>query len=428
MEIGLGGCNAHEFQLEMRQVKFLLDYQGAREFEYRLARKNRSATRMNTREGDTLIVPFPIPETTLRQWDESTLDDLPPPPLPFYVPGAPDVSIRPVSWIPGDQPLSVDDLLYLDSEANQGHTRTGFEISPIYSRLRQVDDDDIQPSPPTSPSGSRRKGKQPERDFKSDVLGHAPTQRHKRRSSIAGTEEELPDTRHLRVAQAGVTLWNPFGPSTSTGNLELRPSFAQRPTVVSSDNCLVSRTLAPSTPQDSAAPSDEFVSPLLSHDIDDSLLFSWAPMSPTTSHAPPPGDPRYNPHHSRPTDKIPMAHHEFTPQLDYTLDSPSDTSDSDADTDYGWADSETSSPEGALVTLQDDVPPFPTFDYPDIPLLFNPSSDANIEFPEEPLLETIQPSFKTREPITIHYKRKRLFLTEEDEYGERACKQRRIEL
>jgi len=123
-----------------------------------------------------------------------------------------------------------------------------------------------------------------------------------------------------------------------------------------------------------------------------------------------------------------MAHHEFTPQLDYTLDSPSDTSDSDADTHYGWADSETSSPEGALVTLQDDVPPFPTFDYPDIPLLFNPSSDANIEFPEEPLLESIQPSFKTRELITSHYKRKRLFLTEEDEYGERVCKQRRIEL
>jgi|SRR5712671_1552197 len=60
MEIGLGGCHAHEFQLEMRQVRFLLDYQGAREFEYRLARENRSAIRMNTHKGDTFTAPVCI--------------------------------------------------------------------------------------------------------------------------------------------------------------------------------------------------------------------------------------------------------------------------------------------------------------------------------------------------------------------------------
>jgi hypothetical protein len=36
----------------MRQVKFLLDYQDAREFEYQLARGRRSA-----REGTTLVTP-----------------------------------------------------------------------------------------------------------------------------------------------------------------------------------------------------------------------------------------------------------------------------------------------------------------------------------------------------------------------------------
>lgn len=51
MKIGLGACLTHEFQLEMRQVKFLLDYQGAREFEYQLARRCRSATGINAREG-----------------------------------------------------------------------------------------------------------------------------------------------------------------------------------------------------------------------------------------------------------------------------------------------------------------------------------------------------------------------------------------
>ena len=57
MTIGLGGCSTHEFQLEMRQVKFLLDYQGAREFEYQLARRCRSATEMNAHEGPTLLTP-----------------------------------------------------------------------------------------------------------------------------------------------------------------------------------------------------------------------------------------------------------------------------------------------------------------------------------------------------------------------------------
>jgi hypothetical protein len=50
MQIGLSRCSSDELQFEMRQVKFLLDYQGAREFEYRLAREWRSVTKMNTRQ------------------------------------------------------------------------------------------------------------------------------------------------------------------------------------------------------------------------------------------------------------------------------------------------------------------------------------------------------------------------------------------
>jgi hypothetical protein len=57
MKIGLSGCSTHEFQLEMRKVKFLLDYQGAREFEYQLATRCRSATVMNAAEGPTLVTP-----------------------------------------------------------------------------------------------------------------------------------------------------------------------------------------------------------------------------------------------------------------------------------------------------------------------------------------------------------------------------------
>jgi hypothetical protein len=57
MQVGLSRCSTHELQLEMRQVKFLLDYQGAREFEYRLARERRFVTKTNTRQEVTSIPP-----------------------------------------------------------------------------------------------------------------------------------------------------------------------------------------------------------------------------------------------------------------------------------------------------------------------------------------------------------------------------------
>jgi hypothetical protein len=57
MKIGLDGCSTREFQLEMRQVKFLLDYQRAREFEYQLATRCRSASGINAREGPNLVAP-----------------------------------------------------------------------------------------------------------------------------------------------------------------------------------------------------------------------------------------------------------------------------------------------------------------------------------------------------------------------------------
>jgi hypothetical protein len=60
MQIGLSRCSTDEFQLEMRQVKFLLDYQGSREFEYRLAKERRSVTKMDTR-GEVTSISFVCP-------------------------------------------------------------------------------------------------------------------------------------------------------------------------------------------------------------------------------------------------------------------------------------------------------------------------------------------------------------------------------
>jgi len=122
-----------------------------------------------------------------------------------------------------------------------------------------------------------------------------------------------------------------------------------------------------------------------------------------------------------------VARDGFTPQLDYTSDSPSDTSVSTTNSPYGWIDSEPSSPVGAFVTQHDDLPPFPTVDNSNSPLPFDLSSDANIEFSGESLLESMGSSLKAREAATVCYKRKRLFLMEEYEYGERPRKQRCIE-
>ncbi|KAI0274824.1 hypothetical protein BC834DRAFT_15383 [Gloeopeniophorella convolvens] len=70
--LGIHGCNQHEFELEMRQVRFLLDYQGARDSEYKLAR-----TLLSAHWGERAsAIPCPIPEATLRQWDASAFKDL----------------------------------------------------------------------------------------------------------------------------------------------------------------------------------------------------------------------------------------------------------------------------------------------------------------------------------------------------------------
>jgi hypothetical protein len=122
----------------------------------------------------------------------------------------------------------------------------------------------------------------------------------------------------------------------------------------------------------------------------------------------------------------PVGRYEFPKKLDYDSDSPSDTSDSTTHTPYGWVESEPPSPE-VFITLHDDVPPFPATDSSGVLLLFDSQSDANAEVTGGSPLEGWRPPLKTREPILTHYKRKRLFVAEEDEYGERACKQQRIE-
>jgi hypothetical protein len=122
----------------------------------------------------------------------------------------------------------------------------------------------------------------------------------------------------------------------------------------------------------------------------------------------------------------PMARYESPENFDCASDSPSDTSDSTTHTSFVWVDSEPSSPD-VFITLQDDFPPFPTIGNSDVPLLFDSPSVTNAEVTGGSLLGGLRSTLKAREPVPTYYKRKRLFVAEEDEYGERARKQPRIE-
>ena len=220
------------------------------------------------------------------------------------------------------------------------------------------------------------------------------------------------------MAGASLTPWDYSELTTSTANLEPGMSAAPVSAVIPSNNCLVHWSLDyPS--QAGAISRDQLSSPLpLSHDIEYSSP-SWTRETETPPHSPTLYA-SYNPHLSCSMEE-PVARYESSEILDYASDSPSDTSDSNTHLSYGWVDSEPSCPD-VFINVQDDTPPFPG-----VPFLFDSPFNANANVTGESLLEGSQPNFKTTEPIPTYHKRKRLFVAEEDEYGERARKQRRIE-
>jgi hypothetical protein len=352
------------------------------------------------------VYQFPIYEVTLREWDASTLEDLPPPSLPFYIPGTPDIQIHPISWIPSDMPLCMGNV-YTDSGEDHGQ------------------------SPPfTAPSSSRLKGKQPEHNGNPDVVDDAPTHENKRFCQTSTrTEGEFSDLGHLildseqerHVAGTSLTSWNHFELNANTADLEPGLSVAPGTAAHSPNNFPMLPSLSyPS--QYGAVPPNQLSSSLpLSYDIECSLP-SWAPVSLTP--APIPNLASYTPHFSCPME--PMARYESPQNFDCASDSPSDTSDSTTHTSFVWVDSEPSPPD-VFITLQDDFHPFPTIDNSDAPLLFDSSSVANTEVTGGSLLGGLRPTLKAREPVPTYYKRKRLFVAEEDECEERARKQPRIE-
>ena len=211
--------------------------------------------------------------------------------------------------------------------------------------------------------------------------------------------------------------------NTNTADLEPDLSVAPGTAAFSPNNFPKLPSLSyPS--RDGAVPSNQLSLSLpLGHDIECSLP-SCAPVSLTPSHTSIPDLASYTPHFLSPVEE-PMASYGSPENLDYGSDSPSDTSDSTTHTSIVWVDSEPSSP-AVFITLQDDFSPFPTFENSDVPLLFDFPPVANAEVTGGSLLDGVQPTLKTTEPVPTYYKRKRLFVAE-DECEGRARKQARIE-
>ncbi len=347
---------------------------------------------------------FPISEVTLRGWDASTLEDLPPPSLPFYIPGTPDIQIHPISWIQSDMLLCIDSV-YTNSGENYSQSLASTTLS----------------------SSRRLKGKQPEHAGNSDVMDNDERKRFCPTSSPTRTEAGFSDPRHLildseqehHVAGASLTPWNYFNLTTNMVDPEPGMSVAPGPAAISSNNCPMLPSQSYPSLSGAVTPNQLPSSLPLSHDIECSLP-SWALVSLTPSHASIPDRASYKPHLSCPMEE-PGARCESPENSDYASDSPSDTSDSTTHTSFVWVDSEPSSPK-VFITIEDDVP-FLAIDNSDA---FDSSSVANTEITGGSLLGGLLPTLKTREPVPTHYKRKRLFVAEEDEYGERARKQPRI--
>ncbi|KAI0307980.1 hypothetical protein B0F90DRAFT_99107 [Multifurca ochricompacta] len=425
----------------MRRVKFLLDYQGARESEYRLAREHHYATLVDPRERTSPVTSFPISETTLRQWDASTLEDLRKPLLPYYVPDSPGISLLPVSWVSSEKPLGGggEDLVHRDSVGEQFHILASPENS-IQSRSGQMDDDPLQLPPTQSPTPSSLKRKLVEYDIDSDVVKYALTRKrlHLESSTVDANiviGKQFPTARN-RPPISGPGGQGHHGASASHISWHIheratlsRPacdaSGALQLVAASLDNTLALRALD----FIETAPTDQLpFSPLPSHDIEPFSPSSLtSAVSATLSYVSPPGYASQKLYPPRSRNVELEGHYEFTPLLDYALDSSSDSSLAITGASYGnLADTAPFPAKGAraIVTLQGELFPFPVVAYTKI---FGPSSEIEVGLPGSSRLEDSRQSYKTNELVPIRYKRKRLFIAYEDNYEGRVHKSRSIE-
>ena len=326
------------------------------------------------------------------------------------------MSVHPISWIPEEWPSNVDSLRHGGFAKQPPLIGPSPEISLIQGRS-DLEDEDSQIQLPQLLRFSGRKRKFVECDSDLDVARDVPSSKRMRlelpmtHSTIA-IRERSPEAhyRHAtsvpqeerfhHITDSDLTPWPNSGCATASCSALSYPEIPPLETFsVSQDHYSGDTSLENQPPSLSLAASSH--TPIPNHAASDTR-----PQSPG-SDAP------------------------FDPYVDNILDSSSDSSLTSDDSSCGsWAYLETLepvSPSGAFVTLRDEPFQIPDLDVSHPSFILGLPSDVEINPTRQNHLECSRLSFEGSETIFDKYKRKRLFITNEDDYEETPCKRRSIE-
>jgi hypothetical protein len=372
---------------------------------------------------------LPISETTLRLWDASTLEDLHPPPLPSDLPDTPSISVQSISWFPEEWPSSVDDLRHSGFAKQLPLIGPSPEISLIRGHSDLEDDDNSPTQAPQLLCVSGRKRKFVECDSDLDVARDVPSSKRICLELImshtnTATRERSPEAHYHHCATEESVYPTPWSNSGCVPGSCPVPDVP----VLSSPAIPLSVDTSVSQDQSSGDTSLETQSPsrlLQCHEVELSYPESLATSLAASAHA-------LFPNHST-SDARPQSASSDAPSdpfVDDMADLSSDSSLTSDDSSCGsWAYLETlepDSPTGAFVTLRDGLCQAPNLDVSNPSFIFDLSTDVEIDLTRHHQLERPR-LLEGSKAIFDNYKRKRLFITNEDEYEERPCKRRSIE-
>ena len=332
------------------------------------------------------------------------------------------MSVHPISWIPEEWPSNMDSLRHGGFAKQPPLIGPSPEVSLIQDRSDLEDDGESQTPPPQLLRFSGRKRKFVECDGDLDVARDVPFSKrmrlelHMTHSTIA-TEERSPEA-HYRHATS-VPQEERFHYITDSDLTPWPNSGCVAASCPAADVSAVSYAEIP--PLENFSVSQD-------HSSGDASLENQSPSSSlaASSYAP---IPNHAASDTRP--QSPGSDAPFDPYVDNILDSSSDSSLTSDDSSCGsWAYLETLepvSPSGAFATLRDELFQMPDLDIPNPSFILDLSSDVEIDPTRHHHLERSRLLFGGSETIFDKYKRKRLFITNEDDYEERPCKRRSIE-
>ena len=346
--------------------------------------------------------------------------------------------MRSISWFPEEWPSSVDDLRHGGFAKQPPLIGPSPEISLKRGRSDlEGDDDSSTQASQLLPhfSGSKRKFVECDSDL--EVARDVPSSKriclelHTTHTAIA-TNERSPEAHFLHatseervdpITNSDLTPWSNSG-CIHAPCPTLDFPVMSHPAIPLSVNTSVSQD------QSSGDASLETQSPswsLQCHEFELPFPVSLTTSLAASSHAP-------FPNHSA-SDSRPQSAGSDVPSDPYVghdvADSSSDSSLTSDDSSCGsWAYLETlepGSPTGAFVGLQDGLCQAPNLDISNPSFIFDLPTDVEIDLTRYHQLERPRLSPEGSEAIFDNHKRKRLFITNEDEYEERPCKRRSIE-